>query len=111
MWSSFRRRGRGPIPRTTRISTKSSTEHSPRRVSVLALLTRCPALADALPRIDLGVRETPVEQWTIDGISLLAKRDDLSAPLLGGNKVRALELLLAGVGPGDTVLTVGPTGS
>lgn len=44
-------------------------------------------------------------------MTLLAKRDDLSAPLLGGNKVRALELLLAGVGPDHTLLTVGPTGS
>ena len=57
------------------------------------------------------MRETPVERWTIDGASLLVKRDDLSAPALGGNKVRALELLLAGVGPEHTLLTVGPAGS
>ncbi|MEP6617805.1 MAG: pyridoxal-phosphate dependent enzyme [bacterium] len=55
--------------------------------------------------------ETPVERWVVDGVRLLAKRDDLSAPTLGGNKVRALEFLLAGVGPDHTLLTVGPTGS
>ena len=56
--------------------------------------------------------ETPVERWNVSGVSLLIKRDDRSAPLLGGgNKVRALEFLLAGVGHGDTVLTVGATGS
>ena len=61
--------------------------------------------------MNLRVGETPVERWTVDGATLLAKRDDLSAPDLGGNKVRALELLLAGLGPGHTLLTVGPTGS
>jgi len=39
------------------------------------------------------------------------KRDDLTTPTLGGNKARALELLLAGAGPGDVLLTVGSTGS
>jgi len=52
-----------------------------------------------------------VERWEVDGASMLIKRDDLSSVLLGGNKVRALELLLAGVGPDHTLLTVGPTGS
>lgn len=43
--------------------------------------------------------------------SLWIKRDDLNAPLLGGNKVRALEYLLAGLSPGQTVITVGGRGS
>ena len=43
--------------------------------------------------------------------ALWIKRDDLSAPRLGGNKVRALEYLLAGVRDGDHVLTVGGRGS
>jgi 1-aminocyclopropane-1-carboxylate deaminase/D-cysteine desulfhydrase-like pyridoxal-dependent ACC family enzyme len=81
---------------------------------VRALLARFPRLA-SLPHVDLGVRETPLERWHVadasGGVSLLVKRDDLSAPVLGGNKVRALELLLAGVGPADVVLTVGATGS
>ncbi len=76
-----------------------------------ALHARFPGLASALPSVDLGVSETPVEQWSVGEARLLAKRDDLSAPTLGGNKVRALELLLAGVGPGQRLLTVGSTGS
>jgi D-cysteine desulfhydrase len=78
---------------------------------VLALLKRFPRLEHTLARMDLDVRETPVERWTVNGVSLLAKRDDLSAPTLGGNKVRALELLLAGVRGADRILTVGATGS
>lgn len=75
-----------------------------------ALAARFPRLA-SLPHVDLGVRETPLEECSVDGVTLLVKRDDLSADTLGGNKVRALELLLAGVGPGDVVLTVGARGS
>jgi 1-aminocyclopropane-1-carboxylate deaminase/D-cysteine desulfhydrase-like pyridoxal-dependent ACC family enzyme len=78
---------------------------------VSALVARFPELAHTLARVNLSVSETPVERWTVGGVSLLAKRDDLSAPLLGGNKVRALELLLASVAPGDTILTVGASGS
>ncbi|MDQ2665321.1 MAG: pyridoxal-phosphate dependent enzyme [Gemmatimonadota bacterium] len=76
-----------------------------------ALHTRFPGLASALPSVDLRVAETPVEQWSVGDVRLLAKRDDLSSPTLGGNKVRALELLLAGVGPDHRLLTVGSTGS
>lgn len=68
-------------------------------------------LARTLPRVDLRVRETPLEEWHLDGVDLLVKRDDLTTPTLGGNKARALELLLAGAGPDDTLLTVGATGS
>ena len=76
-----------------------------------ALLARFPALSRALPRVGLHVAETPVERWAVDGLTLLAKRDDLSAPILGGNKVRALELLLAGGKGREPVLTVGGFGS
>ena len=76
-----------------------------------ALLARYPQLVTSLALADLAVRETPVEWWTVDGLRLLVKRDDLSAPSPGGNKVRALELLLAGAGPGLVLLTVGSTGS
>jgi 1-aminocyclopropane-1-carboxylate deaminase/D-cysteine desulfhydrase-like pyridoxal-dependent ACC family enzyme len=76
-----------------------------------ALVARWPALRSALPRVDLRVRETPLEQWDVGGTSLLVKRDDLTTPSFGGNKARALELLLAGVGPDDLLLTVGSTGS
>jgi D-cysteine desulfhydrase len=77
----------------------------------LPLFTRLPRLAHTLAHVDLGVRETPVEAWSVDGVALLAKRDDLSAPALGGNKVRALEFLLGALAPGEPLLTAGPTGS
>ena len=76
-----------------------------------ALLARFPRLASSLPRADLHLQETPVEAWRIAGSSLLIKRDDLDAPLLGGNKARALELLLAPAEPARALLTVGATGS
>src|SRR4051812_5477678 len=76
-----------------------------------ALLARLPRLADSLARADLDVRETPVEWWRVDDAVLLVKRDDLSAPSVGGNKVRALELLLAARPQGRSLLTVGATGS
>ena len=46
-----------------------------------------------------------------DGRILLLKRDDRSAALMGGNKVRGLEWLLGGVRAGETVVTVGSSGS
>jgi D-cysteine desulfhydrase len=76
-----------------------------------ALLARYPSLARELPHVDLLVRETPVERWRVGDATLLAKRDDLTSAALGGNKVRALELLLAGVKPNEILLTVGATGS
>jgi D-cysteine desulfhydrase len=76
-----------------------------------AIIRRFPALAK-MPRVSLGVVRTPVERVRLfDGRTLLIKRDDLSSPTLGGNKVRALEWLLGDVRAGDSVLTVGPRGS
>lgn len=75
---------------------------------------RFPALR-ALPRAVLCVASplSPIERITgIPGADdLRIKRDDLNAPLCGGNKVRALEFLLGGVRAGDTVLTLGGVGS
>lgn len=80
--------------------------------SEIALVRRFPVLA-AIPRARLGVRPSPVER--LEGFrdvdDLWVKRDDLSAELMGGNKVRALEFALARVERGDTVLTVGGHGS
>ena len=76
-----------------------------------ALRARFPRLASTLPSVDFSVCETPVERWCVDGVSLLAKRDDLSSATLGGNKVRALELLLSELRPSQRLLTVGSTGS
>ena len=76
-----------------------------------ALAARWPRLRESLPRVDLGVRATPIERWELEDASILVKRDDLTTPTLGGNKARALELLLADVRAGETLLTVGSTGS
>ena len=77
----------------------------------LPILRRFPALS-TIPRASFGTYPTPVERVTLsDERVLLLKRDDQTASLMGGNKVRALEWLLGGVGPGDTVLTVGSSGS
>jgi D-cysteine desulfhydrase len=78
---------------------------------VRELAVRYPGLEAAVGRVGLGVVETPLERWLIGDVPLLIKRDDLTSPLLGGNKVRSLELLLAGAGPGRTLLTVGASGS
>ena len=71
-----------------------------------------PALG-AMPRAELGAFPSPVQE--VNGLprgkSLWLKRDDLVLPPLPGNKVRALEYLLAGVRRGDTVVTIGGEGS
>ena len=78
----------------------------------LPLYRRFPALR-RVPRVALATLPTPVQ--AVDALApgqpLWLKRDDLSGQPLGGNKVRALEFLLAGVRPGDMVLTVGGAGS
>ena len=74
------------------------------------LLDRFPQLR-SIPRVPLCTLPSPVRQVTVDGVSLWIKDDGANAPECGGNKARALELLLAGVRAGDTVLTVGGEGS
>lgn len=77
----------------------------------LPLVRRFPALA-RVPRAELGRFPTPVQRLTLDdGRVLLLKRDDRSGDPIGGNKVRALEFLLGGVGPGMSVVTAGARGS
>jgi D-cysteine desulfhydrase len=76
------------------------------------LFDRFPGLA-VLPRADLCTLPSPVhhiEHAAIHG-DMWIKRDDLDAPSCGGNKARSLEFLLGGIGPGDTVFTVGGAGS
>lgn len=78
----------------------------------IPLLTRFPSLR-RVPRADLGTFPSPVLAVPLDAArgTLWVKRDDLDAGVAGGNKVRALEWLLGGVGDGDTVLTLGGEGS
>jgi 1-aminocyclopropane-1-carboxylate deaminase/D-cysteine desulfhydrase-like pyridoxal-dependent ACC family enzyme len=88
-------------------------------VSTIPLVRRYPALA-RVPHVALGSFPTPVERLDLgreqaDGEriagELWIKRDDLTASPLGGNKVRALEFLLADLAPGEVVLTAGGEGS
>lgn len=79
------------------------------------LETRWPKLA--LPRLPLVAGPTPLEH--VAGLSealggeLWIKRDDLTHPLYGGNKVRKLERLLgeAIAQDADTLVTTGAAGS
>jgi 1-aminocyclopropane-1-carboxylate deaminase/D-cysteine desulfhydrase-like pyridoxal-dependent ACC family enzyme len=64
----------------------------------------------------LGVWPTPLEQAPALGeavglAALWVKREDQSSPHYGGNKVRGLEFLLAGLARGTACATVGGTGS
>jgi 1-aminocyclopropane-1-carboxylate deaminase/D-cysteine desulfhydrase-like pyridoxal-dependent ACC family enzyme len=79
-------------------------------ISDLALVRRFPALA-RIPRVSLGAFPSPVERLDDGDRVIWIKRDDLDAPTLAGNKVRALEFLLAGVREGTRVLTMGGIGS
>lgn len=74
------------------------------------LFQRFPALR-RIPRVQLCDLPSPVLHTHVDGRDLWIKRDDLNAPICAGNKARTLEFLLAGVQPGDTVLTLGGEGS
>lgn len=76
----------------------------------LPLLLRYPSLA-WVPRARLGAFPTPVERVPGAPGPLWIKRDDLSGRPLGGNKVRSLDFLLAGLGPGSEVVTTGARGS
>lgn len=76
------------------------------------LFERWPKLASSIPFVSLGAWPTNVER--LDKLDDLAepvwiKREDLSSPVFGGNKVRKLEFLLAG--PPRAVLTFGALGS
>ena len=76
------------------------------------LFERFPKLR-TIPRARLCTLPSPVEklEGISEGADLWIKRDDLNAPLCGGNKVRSLEFLLGGLNAGDTVVTVGGAGS
>lgn len=58
-----------------------------------ALAEALPAVAGRLPRLTLGQWPTPVEPCALRP-DLWIKREDLSAPQYGGNKVRCLEPVL-----------------
>jgi len=67
---------------------------------IIPLFEDFPRLGEALPRIPLGCFPTPVEEVPAiaDAVGVgrfFVKRDDLTHPDYGGNKVRKLEFLLA----------------
>jgi D-cysteine desulfhydrase len=77
-----------------------------------------PVLAGELPRIALGACPTPIDEAEalakeLGTGTLAIKRDDLTSPIYGGNKVRKLEYLLAdALACGcDSVVTYGSVGS
>lgn len=77
-----------------------------------------PQLAAALPYLVLGEWPTPLQELPELAARLrlgrlAVKRDDLSSPLYGGNKIRKLEYLLpdALAGGCDAVVTYGSVGS
>jgi len=79
-----------------------------------ALLERAPRL-DHEPW-DLGALPTPIEPLVLpglpDGLRTWVKREDLSHPIYGGNKVRKLSWLLPRVAArGGTMVTLGAAGS
>jgi D-cysteine desulfhydrase len=83
-----------------------------------ALFEYYPQLAGVIPWLSLGVQRTPLERidLSVNGqrrLSILIKRDDLSARPYGGNKVRKLEFILADARKrGATrVITAGAVGS
>jgi 1-aminocyclopropane-1-carboxylate deaminase/D-cysteine desulfhydrase-like pyridoxal-dependent ACC family enzyme len=85
---------------------------------MIPLIAEYPRLEKRLPRVALGIFPTPVEEARrlgseIGVARLFMKRDDLSGPAYGGNKVRKLEFLLAQARreQADTVLTFGCAGS
>lgn len=83
-----------------------------------AIFHRYPGLTQLLPFVALGDLPTPVHRVTdlenALGIERLwIKRDDISAKIYGGNKIRKLEFLLATARQNgcDTVITFGGFGS
>jgi len=68
------------------------------RMYDLVIFKRFPELRGRIPWISLGLQPTPIEQLKGFGYeNLWIKRDDLSSPLYGGNKIRKLEFVLGQV--------------
>ncbi len=91
---------------------------SPRTGDAFPLFERFPRLAELAPRLPLGDWPTPVIPATrfaeATGLkALYLKREDLSHPECGGNKIRGLEFLLADAQRrgAQRLLTIGAAGS
>ncbi len=85
---------------------------------MIPLFHHFPSLREKLPYVALGDFPTPVQPLSRLGATfgtdnLFIKRDDLSGPILGGNKIRKLEFFLgeARQANANHVLTFGYAGS
>src|SRR4051812_26025665 len=94
----------------TRIPVRGSSDAVTAAGSLWPLFERFPALS-RLPRFDIRTAPTPVQNLYEVSPNLWVKRDDLTAPLMGGNKVRSLEFLLGGTHAGERIATIGSAGS
>jgi D-cysteine desulfhydrase len=77
------------------------------------LLRHLPTLEAALAPVALADTPTPVQLLTALGPRAWIKRDDLTHPEYGGNKIRKLEFVLSDIRRqrADEVITLGATGS
>lgn len=77
------------------------------------LLQNYPALASVLDPVALASLPTPVAALPAFGPQAWIKRDDLTHPVYGGNKIRKLEFVLADMRRRqvDHVITLGATGT
>ena len=64
-------------------------------VTAMVVHEALPGLETELPSAGLARLPTPIDEVRVDGRVLWIKRDDLSDPRYGGNKVRKLDLILA----------------
>lgn len=98
----IRARGPAPLPATA----GDAAAHWP-------LLRAHPALAPVLAPVPLAALPTPVQPLPAFGANAWIKRDDLSHPVYGGNKVRKLEFVLAEMRRqgARAVYTLGATGT
>ncbi len=89
----------------------SEAVESPGSPETFLLYERYPALRQ-VPRVELCNLPSPVQRVTVEGAGeIWIKRDDLNAPVFGGNKARSLEFLLGGLERGQSVMTLGGAGS
>ncbi len=77
------------------------------------LLREYPALAQTLAPLALAGLPTPVQAIPALGANAWIKRDDISHPVYGGNKIRKLEFVLADIQRhgARAVITFGATGT
>ena len=68
---------------------------TPEKPNMPVLFREYPELEENTPRISLGAFPTPVQRLNQMGYpNLWIKRDDISSPVYGGNKIRKLEFIL-----------------